>query len=506
MNKIILQPGDLNDTNRDYLPEAIKGSRMVVNENGNNSQVYPNNLKEFSEDILHEGIRDVWYEYVPSSYDPHKKTPVVFSMHGGLMTGWGQCIYTSWSLVAEKEGFICVFPNASSLKMWMIECVEDADPSIFTMPDGAPALNRPTGKVEDFHDVRLVLAILEKLKTKYHVDESRVYIQGMSMGNAMTSGVARHAGQYFAGAAGSGCPTHPRLLFTDSNEIINKGGPMDIWQSRLEHDNTPYHYGEKDKPVVLGNINYWRRLNDAMVLPKIEIHGEKNLVFYGGKTGNVVLMDVYNRDHGQTFDDAQMVWDYLFSGVSKEKDGTLIHTQGNKTITGDRFAIAACEGADRVWIGNQVKTISVPAFFRDKLKYHGLDGGQIVRGSYLYVPLSFLADAFGGEYTENEEGTYGEMKLSDGRILTFAHGCIGCTVDNTVESMLCETVTRNGHLCGSLEWFCEALYNFHVSCYDGVVYATDHYAKLSRYLSWILQDILLDVEKEQRGYGEPVGR
>ena len=28
-------------------------------------------------------------------------------------------------------------------------------------------------------------------------------------------------------------------------------------------------------------------------------------------------MDVKNRDHGQTFDDAEMVWDYLFSGVRK---------------------------------------------------------------------------------------------------------------------------------------------------------------------------------------------
>ena len=39
MAKIVLRPGDPNDANRDYLPEAIKGTRMVVNENGNNSQV-----------------------------------------------------------------------------------------------------------------------------------------------------------------------------------------------------------------------------------------------------------------------------------------------------------------------------------------------------------------------------------------------------------------------------------------------------------------------------------
>jgi len=35
MSKITLLVGEPNDENRDYLPEAIKHSRMVVNENGN---------------------------------------------------------------------------------------------------------------------------------------------------------------------------------------------------------------------------------------------------------------------------------------------------------------------------------------------------------------------------------------------------------------------------------------------------------------------------------------
>lgn len=30
-------------------------------------------------------------------------------------------------------------------------------------------------------------------------------------------------------------------------------------------------------------------------------------------------MDVKNRDHGQTFDDAELVWDYLFPDVIKMK-------------------------------------------------------------------------------------------------------------------------------------------------------------------------------------------
>lgn len=48
---------------------------MVVNENGNNSQVYPKNLKEYRGDLLGDGITDTWYVYVPDSYDPNKKLP-----------------------------------------------------------------------------------------------------------------------------------------------------------------------------------------------------------------------------------------------------------------------------------------------------------------------------------------------------------------------------------------------------------------------------------------------
>ena len=116
--KIKLIPGICDTKNRHYLPEKLLDGKTTVNENGNNSQVYPGNLKEYRA-VLADDIEDVWYEYVPNSYDPEKKTPLVVSMHGGLMTGWGQAVYTSWTLVADREGFIVVFPNAASKRMWM---------------------------------------------------------------------------------------------------------------------------------------------------------------------------------------------------------------------------------------------------------------------------------------------------------------------------------------------------------------------------------------------------
>ena len=42
---------------------------------------------------------------------------------------------------------------------------------------------------------------------------------------------------------------------------------MDIWQSRLEHDRTPFHYGLDDRTVVRANLDYWKIVNEAHELP-----------------------------------------------------------------------------------------------------------------------------------------------------------------------------------------------------------------------------------------------
>ena len=47
MAEIRILPGTPDDDNREYLPEIIRTTDIVVNENGNNSIVYPKRLQEF---------------------------------------------------------------------------------------------------------------------------------------------------------------------------------------------------------------------------------------------------------------------------------------------------------------------------------------------------------------------------------------------------------------------------------------------------------------------------
>ena len=68
-SKLELRAGTPNDTTREYLPEAIYGSDMVINEAGNNSIPWNPRLKKFQEALVTPDELDTWYEYVPENYD-----------------------------------------------------------------------------------------------------------------------------------------------------------------------------------------------------------------------------------------------------------------------------------------------------------------------------------------------------------------------------------------------------------------------------------------------------
>ena len=216
-NQVFLRAGTPNDANRDYLPEAIKGSDMVVNENGNNSQPYPERLQECTGTLTADGLSDRWYEYVPASYDGSKPVPLVVSNHGGLMTGWGQAIYTSWTMLADREGFICVFPDAHQARIWQVEGMFDRPvPDFF---NGMVLAAVPKDYHEN-HDLNFVKALIDKMQEKYNIDKGRIFMQGMSAGNLMTGQFCRYYGDILAGAAGSGGPTQLEMLFTKDGELL----------------------------------------------------------------------------------------------------------------------------------------------------------------------------------------------------------------------------------------------------------------------------------------------
>ena len=480
-----LLPGTPDDANRDYLPEAIKGSDIVVNENGNNSRPYPVRLKEVT-GILADGLEDRWYVYVPESYDGSRKVPLIVGLHGGLMTGWGHSIYTSWCYVADREGFICVFPDAHADRMWTVEGVFDGLKAEDV--DGLPLAYAPADYRKN-HDLNFLNALIAKMQEDYAIDAGRIFMQGMSMGNVMTQQFCKYYGGVLAGAAGSGGPTQPDKLFSPDGEVLNYGGPLAVWESRPEVNGLPPGKDYDEFTANKMSRAYWMRVNECDETPQISIVGEDNFAFFKGKKADLVYVDIKNRDHGQTLDEAFLYWDYLFSGVRREADGRIICGEGRLPRKGDAFGAAFAQGTAKVWFNNQVQELTTAPVLWQKLKYHGLNGGQKVRGEYLCVPVRFLAEMAGGEYLPAEDTLTAQVILKDGRRLQFARGSIGCMIDDTMRQMYCEALHRNGELLVSVEWFARYLLNLTVTACDGVTYVTDHFAELSCFMADLIRDI-----------------
>lgn len=490
-----LRPGTPNDINRDYLPECIKHSDIVVNENGNNSQPMPKRLLEFAwlldenGDLTNDpekGMSGEWYEYVPENYDPSKKTPLVVSCHGGLMTGWGQCIYSSWSLVADREGFICVFPNGHVGRFWQMQSFPGQKK--LAGLDGFPS-PAPSPTIEENVDCQFLLRLIKYMQKKYNIDPGRIYMQGMSNGSGMTQQFSRYYGNLLAGAACSAGPGRIKGYVDSEKNLINRGGPVAVWESHPENNGFGNSSMETEARAVRESRYYWLTINKCDPIPTISIIGENNLAFYSGEAP-YVLDDIKIRDHGQTLDEAFLYWDYLLAGSYRDENGVIHQDQTPLSRGGDENAAAVTPGVKTAWWHNQPVELDAAPVRWQKLKYHGLNGDQLVRGEYTCVPVSFLAEIAGGKLEVSEDTLTAVMLLPDGRRLQFARGSIGCVIDNSLRCMYCEALHREGTLLVSIEWFARAILNWTSTECNDVTYITDHHAELSYFMADLIKDIL----------------
>ena len=71
--------------------------------------------------IVSSGEAREYLVYVPRSHDRSKATPLVISMHGAAMWPAAQMQVSQWNRVADRHGFIVVYPSGTGLarhKAW----------------------------------------------------------------------------------------------------------------------------------------------------------------------------------------------------------------------------------------------------------------------------------------------------------------------------------------------------------------------------------------------------
>ncbi len=181
-----------------------------------------------------DGLERSFLIHVGASAPGDTPLPVVFMFHG--LGGDGARIrdISDWDRIADREGFIAVFPDALPHCV-LIDMNDDGDfsdageariatswaagfylPRVVQMPcpDGLPApLPRVGDRPVPADDLIFVDAIVAHLRASLRVDPQRIFAAGFSNGAQMASRIAFQRGDVFAAVAaheGALGPTAPR--------------------------------------------------------------------------------------------------------------------------------------------------------------------------------------------------------------------------------------------------------------------------------------------------------
>ena len=474
------------------MPEG--GIRNSLNSNGH----IPPHKPVLKEKVFADGRPDQWLEYVPENLPQGSRPPLIISCHGGGVNGQFQFEETSWCYIAEREGAVAVFPYAGGqTRSWLSEDAPAAPPAPGARPSMLDVFTRsPDGRAsEDAHHIQFLKGLIQEMKDQYGIDEGRVYIQGMSMGDIMTMMFARVCGHLLAGAASTAGPSPEVALFHEDGSIKGYDCPVPLYQSRGELDSIVIAKKEGQETtrqdVNAYNRAFWLKVNECDALPRIAIRDVSNLAFYTGKKANVVYRDVKHREHGQTLDDAQWAWETLFKNTRRNPDGSLTWSDTALSAKGDVDAAALCDGCGYAYINNQRVKLAVPAF-TETVKTMDM-AARSVRDyrSELYVPVGFLSQYFGAEVCLAADGRSAVIHAPGGDC-TVAQESVGCMQNGVLRAMFLPAKLRDGALCVAVRWFAENIFGKQVTECDGALYISDHHAEMSKDMAYLLRSILAE--------------
>jgi polyhydroxybutyrate depolymerase len=244
--------------------------------------------------------------YVPTSYTNSTPVPLLFSFHGLGSTGDQQRDLTRFDVLAEQEGFIAVFPDATNATKEGISCNMTLPP----LQGAEIQWNLGEGSLQScggVDDVGFVVDMVDWFETNYAINTSRIYSTGMSDGALFSYLLAFNLTGTFAAIAPVCAPMpwgFADLTAAPITMILTMGTSDPI----LAY----YGYGGLGGNVTLSadeTIAFWCGINGinmtnpgpvetvwgSTILDTTEVH---RYVYSGGTSGTqVILFKVVNGGH-----------------------------------------------------------------------------------------------------------------------------------------------------------------------------------------------------------------
>ena len=264
-----------------------------------------------------DGFTRVWYEYVPQRVKAlGRPAPVVVCMHGRGGSAESFLSLSDLSRVAQERDFIAVFPEAGIYQQ---------------RPGGLRNVLLWNGSYEGrpIDDVGFVLAALEQVKSRWPVDETRIYACGQSSGGMMTTTLARKAPQVFAAVSPWSALVNPDQGL-ELPQAIQPAVPFFFLFGEQDWLCTDQGHGELEYQVTHEIAAFLRRLMELYGLSATPLQytcGEVHYYVYPNQkqVPMLVVGRVRDMSHANYPAESWYAYDQFFSKFSKQKDGTLLY-------------------------------------------------------------------------------------------------------------------------------------------------------------------------------------
>ncbi len=174
-------------------------------------------------------IAGVTRSYIVHAPNGVTNPPLVFNIHGYNMDAASEQSYTRMDQIADREKFIVVYPNAIN-KSW--------------------DLSGP-------NDYAFILAIIDTIDAKYHIDRNRIYACGFSQGGFMSFQLACRYSDIFAAIA----PTSGTVSGTCN---LKRPVPM-----RLTFGTNEFDRGATQTAQFMQSVMFWVRLLHCPETPQV---------------------------------------------------------------------------------------------------------------------------------------------------------------------------------------------------------------------------------------------
>lgn len=226
-----------------------------------------------------QSLRTPAQVYLPKQYNASQSWPLVVLLHGFSGTAKGEDLYLGLRFRASKRGFILLTPEGITMPQGT-KGVDGRDLSGYHFWNAIP-------ECCDFgrtgvNDVGYLLGLIEKVKSAYKVDKSRIYIIGHSNGGFMANRLACEAGDQFAGvmnlAGGtyldsSNCRTQTPIRYlqvhaTNDKTILYNNAPtysgavqtVSAWLSRNNCPTNSINTGDRNYVALIPGTDTTRQL------------------------------------------------------------------------------------------------------------------------------------------------------------------------------------------------------------------------------------------------------